>query len=243
MKKIILIVLLVVLGTLIITLPKTKESANSPDNNKSLPIIGDIDLPSLDLPFSEKSVKDEVWEVFENYLTFNKNRDLKGVESVVYKISPVCADSATRVDCDIRMGLAHQYGMALNKKDFTNVWSDDNQVILATNYWTEISEELDQYGRFRSIIFFIKIDDYWKLLSFSPTQGGAVTKGAASQEEINDRLIKYTEDNDEDGKLDYEEECLNILDRTNCVKTSPVARDTNGNGLWDSVEALMDQMQ
>ena len=154
---------------------------------------------------------------------------------MVYKIAPVCEDPKLRIDCEGRMGSAYSYGSTLKKEDFTNVWSDEKQIILSTDFWLESSEDMDQYGRFRSIIFFVKSETGWKLLSFSPTKGGATNKGAASQEEIDARLIRYTEDKDEDGA----EECIPAETKDTCVATNPKIRDTDGDGLWDGVEALM----
>jgi len=94
-------------------------------------------------------------------------------------------------------------------------------------------------GRHRAIIFFVKDNESLKLLSFSPFKGATVSKGVASREEIDDRLIIYTEDKDEDGIADYDEECLSPKEGEVCVKTNPKIRDTDGDGLWDGVQALM----
>lgn len=220
--------------------PQTSEENNQTDEQS-----GDtgILVPEQTLPFSN-APKDVAWAVFQKYLSYNKDKNLEGVKSVVYKVAPVCEDSKTRIDCEARMGSAYSYGSALKKEDFTNVWNDEKQIILSTDFWLESAKDLDQYGRFRSILFFVKgADNNWKLLSFSPYAGGAVNKGAASQEEIDSRLIIYTEDNDKDGMADYEEECLNKPNDSTCIKTSPKLRDTDGDGLWDSVEALMNSMK
>jgi hypothetical protein len=195
---------------------------------------------STPIKTKEISIKDTAWAVFQKYLAYNKEKNLDGVKSIVFKVNPVCADKVASEDCKNRMDSAYQYGSALKKEDFKNVWSDEKQIILATNFWTESSTDLDEYGRFRSIMFFIKgSDGQWKLLSFSPTKGNATNKGAASQKEIDDRLVRYTEDKDQDGIADYAEECLQTQDKSTCIVTSPKLRDTDGNGLWDGVQALM----
>jgi hypothetical protein len=212
---------------------KTEENNSELENTIKLKPI-DISLPLSNSP------KDVAWELFQKYLAYNKDRDLEGVKETVYKIAQVCEDPKQRIDCESRMGSAYSYGSQLKKEDFTNVWSDQKQIILSSDFWLESSEDLDQYGRFRSIIFFIKADDdSWKLLSFSPTQGGATRKGVASQEEVDARIMRYTEDKDEDGRADYEEECLNKPGDSACIKTNPKLRDTDGDGLWDGIEALM----
>jgi len=199
----------------------------------------DPNMPGITLPLSN-APKDIAWAVFQKYLGYNKDQNLEGVRSVVYKVASVCDDPKTTIDCKARMNLAYQYGSALKKEDFKNVWSDKKQIILSTDFWTESLKELDQYGRFRSIIFFVKgVDDGWKLLSFSPTQGNATSKGVASQEEVDARLITYTEDKDQDGMADYIEECIPAETKDTCIPTNPRIRDTDGDGWWDGVEALM----
>ncbi|MEK7200627.1 MAG: hypothetical protein AAB672_00645 [Patescibacteria group bacterium] len=210
---------------------------NSGTNTEKIKI--DPNIPGQTLPLSNDP-KDVAWALFQKYLAFNKARDFEGVKSVVYKIASVCTDPKTRIDCEARMNSAYQYGSTLKKEDFVNIWSDENQIILSTDFWLESIEKLDQYGRFRSIIFFVKgADNEWKLLSFSPTMGNATNKGAANQEEVDTRLIIYTEDKDKDGIADYIEECIPADIKDTCVPTNPKIRDTDGDGLWDGVEALM----
>ena len=240
-------ILVVILGVFLVVknvslAPTPEENQSNSQSSSTENSLGKIKIDPVvntqTLPFSD-SPKDVAWAVFSKYLAFNKEQNLAGVKSVVYKINPVCADEITSVDCKARMDSAYSYGSALKKADFVNIWSDEKQMILTTDFWLESSKEMDQYGRFRGIIFFVKGEAGWKLLSFSPTKGGATNKGLASQEEIDTRIIRYTEDQDFDGLADYEEECLNKPNDNTCIKTSPKLRDTNGNGLWDGVEALM----
>ena len=164
---------------------------------------------------------------------------MEGVKSTVYKVASVCADPKTRIDCEARMGAAYSYGSAFKKEDFTNIWNDEKQIILSTDF--EVKEDDISISRTRSIIFFIKdgAGDL-RMLSFSPSKGAVAGKDTtASRQEIDDRLIIYTEDKDQDGISDYQEQCLDTKEGEICIKTDPKIRDTNGNGLWDGVEALM----
>jgi len=239
-KKIIISVALILIAIALIFILSKMPSPLITDNQENglEKIEIDPNIPGMTLPLSN-TPKDIAWAVFQKYLAYNKSRDLEGVKSVVYKIASVCEDLKTRVDCEARMGAAYMYGSALRKEDFTNVWSDEEQIILSTDFWLESSKDLDQYGRFRSIIFFVKgTENNWKLLSFSPTKGGATNKGSASQEEVDTRLIRYTEDGDEDGRFDYDEECLAVKEGETCTKTNTKIRDTDGDDWWDGVEAL-----
>lgn len=196
----------------------------------------DPNIPGMTLPLSNDP-KDVAWALFQKYLGYNKIQDLDGVRSTVYKVASVCDDPKTTIDCKARMSLAYQYGSALKKEDFVNVWSDEKQIILSTDFKTE--ENVDTLRRTRSIIFFV-IDDTGdiRMLSFSPFKGAITSKGAASKEEFDYRILRYTEDKDKDGAMDYHEECLDAKEGEACTKTNPKVRDTDGDGWWDGVEAL-----
>jgi len=179
------------------------------------------------------------WALFQKYLDYNKVQNLDGVKTMVYKVASVCDDPKTTIDCKSRMGQAYAYGSALKKEDFTNVWSDDKQIILSTDF--KINEDDEVMGRNRAIIFFVKDDSGFKMLSFSPFKGATIGKvnTSASRQELMGRLVTYTEDNDNDGVADYDEQCLGIKEGESCTKTDPNLRDTDGDGHWDGVQALM----
>lgn len=235
------IVALLILGAILIFVKIPTNNGvgvEAPENNVRFEAP---DLNILPVTFDAKqSPKDQAWYLFQKYLAYNKQKNLAGVKSVVYKLSPLCESPDTVIDCEARMGSAYSYGNPLNKKDFVNVWSDEKQIILSTNFWTEDSDDMGVIGRFRSIIYFIKDENgNLKLLSFSPTKGGATEKGTAGEEELSYRIIRYTEDNDQDGIEDYTEECLAVKEGQTCLKTDPTIRDTDNDGFWDGVEVLM----
>ncbi len=208
---------------------------------ENTPLVEEPTLPDQTLPLSSDP-KTLAWNIFQKYVSYNKAHNLEGVKSVIYKLSPVCSNPAKKVECEARMDAAYEYGSEMNKGDFVNVWTDSKQTILSTDFWLETSKETDSFGRFRSTMFFVKdTEGNLKLLSFNPTQGGATVKGSATQEEIDTRIIRYTEDNDQDGRADYDEECLAVTKGTVCTKTNPSLRDTDGNGWWDGVDTLLNQ--
>lgn len=234
---VVLFIIAIVFVYLVATAPK-QNGALIAEENPDLPLTGfDPENIEQTLPLSN-SPKDVAWALFQKYLAYNQIRDLDGVKSVVYKIAPVCEDPKTKVDCEIRMGAAHSYGIALEKADFRHLWEDDKQIILSTDFWTE--EDEFNVGRFRSIIYFIRDSgDNLKLLSFSPAKGVVYSKGSASREELEERVVLHTEDNDLDGIADYQEQCLVVAEGEACVKTDPRVRDTDGDGLWDGIEVLL----
>ncbi|MEK7117104.1 MAG: hypothetical protein AAB837_02985 [Patescibacteria group bacterium] len=198
----------------------------------------DPDILGQTLPLSN-APKDVAWAVFSKYLAYNKVKNIEGVRSVVYKIASVCEDPKTRIDCEARMGLAYQYGVALKKEDFVNIWSDEKQIILATDF--KIKEDDVSISRARAIIFFVRDENKnLEMLSFSPFKGAVASKDTtALRQEIDDRLIIYTQDKDQDGMADYNEECLGAVEKETCMQTNPKLRNTNDDGWWDGVEALM----
>jgi hypothetical protein len=182
--------------------------------------------------------KELAWATFLKYLIYNKSRNLDGVKSVVYKVSAMCNAAIAGDECKDRMDMAYSYGSAFKKDDFVNVWSDGQQTILSTNF--KIGEDDQVMTRTRSIIFFVGNGLSLKLLGFSPDKGAILEKTASTtKEELIKKLIAYTEDGDQDGISDYDEQCSNIPQGQTCIKTDPKLRDTNSNGLWDGVEALM----
>lgn len=215
--------------------PATAPTGGTNESPEKIKI--DPGISGMTLPLSN-DIKDKAWEVFQKYLAFNKSKDIEGVRSVVYKIAPVCEDPKLRIDCEGRMGLAYSYGSVLKKESFTNVWSDGKQIILAGDF--KVTKQGDDQSRNRSIIFFLVGDDgSIKMLSFSPFSGATTGTGSASQKEIDDRLIIFTKDTDNDGISDYVEECIPADIKNTCVKTDPKNRDTDGDGYWDGVQALM----
>ncbi len=186
----------------------------------------------------KEATKTLAWDLFQKYLSYNKASDLSGVKSSVYKISEVCDMEVANQECKDRMQSAYSYGSVLKKEEFKNVWYDEKQIIISTDFWTENSAEMGAYGRFRAIIFFVKDQSgNWKMLSFSPFKGSITTTKEFKEDAENQAMVR-SEDSDLDGISDFEEKCLD-KNKANCTKTDPNKRDSDGDGLWDGVEALM----
>jgi hypothetical protein len=249
-KKILLIIaLVVIMGALIAFTfifnhpPKSPAVSNNigtttqiVDENKST-----VSTTSQAVKVQPISVKDTAWAVFQKYLSYNKDHNLNAVKGIVYKVNSVCTTAVASDECKNRMDSAYSYGSAFKKEDFTNVWSDNKQTILSTDF--KIGEDNNFIGRTRDIIFFIGNSSDLKLLSFSPSKGAILPKATSTREELLKKLTLYTEDNDQDGIADYDEQCVAPPTGQTCTKTSPTLRDTNGNGLWDGVDALINQMK
>ncbi len=184
---------------------------------------------------ASQSTKDKAWSVFQSYLKAATNKDLEALKKYTYKLSTVCLDPAQKADCEARMGTVAFFGSTFDKKDFVNVWSDEDQIILATNYNDASDGEI--YSRIRQIIYFLYDSGELKLLRFSPEQGFYLPKDFGSKEEIDKMLAIRTVDADQDGIEDYIESCIDKKD--GCINTDPTKRDTDGNGLWDGIEVQL----
>ncbi len=188
------------------------------------------------------SLRDQAWAVLTRYLDFAKKRDIKNLSLLSYQLTPACKNynesEQNKNDCNARMDTATAFGADLKKADFMTVWNDSKQIILVTDFKNIDSEEA--ISRTRGIVYFvIDANGEIKFLSFSPAKGATVMKSSASKEELETRLVRYTEDKDEDGKEDYLEECLSTSQDSSCQKTDPKIRDTDSDGLWDGIEALL----
>ena len=126
----------------------------------------------------------------------------------------------------------------INKSDYVNKWQDDKQAIYST-----IPKKIDNtesYGYKQGIIMFINKDGFWKVLSMSPEKTWTISKKGTNHTatQIEQELQAMMLDSDKDGLTDKEETCTADHDPA-CVKTDPNKRDTNGNGWWDGIEAVM----
>jgi hypothetical protein len=246
MKRNIIIALVIIIALLVIFAfrdrePRVKDPGLDDTNlevSTSTDTIGTTTITSTRVSPSPASLslKDKSWAVLEQYLKFAKDKNLEGLKTVSYQISAECKNSPKSDACLNKLSTVAFFGQELKKENFKYVWSDSKQIILATDFKFEENEQM--ISKTRGIIYFVIDKGAIKLLSFNPSKGAVVMKSTASKEELNDRLTRYTEDKDEDGKEDYLEECLSTSQEEGCVKTDTTKRDTNGDGFWDGIEAL-----
>jgi hypothetical protein len=184
---------------------------------------------------SAQTEKDEAWSVLEQYLNFAKDKNIEGVKSLSYQISDDCKDIAKKARCEEKITSVYLIGTALHKDDFKNIWSDKKQIILTTDFFR--ADDEDYAGLARSAVFFVKDGGKIKVLSFTPGRGAFTPKASSTEAEIITILNAKSKDEDQDGLQDAAETCTD-LESSNCVKTDPTKRDTDGDGYWDGIEAL-----
>lgn len=144
------VALVVVLGTILVFAPNGERATNS--TNGSL-------FSGLSLPFTNKvpSLSDSftvtaAWSAFQDYLKFAKAHDLEGVRSLSYQVSETCSNPEKTTDCYALMDSVYWIASEFKLADFTNVFADDKQIILTTDYMTT-SGDTDPT---KVVIYFVK---------------------------------------------------------------------------------------
>jgi carboxypeptidase C (cathepsin A) len=179
------------------------------------------------LSTKETKEKDAAWAVLQSYIAFAKAKDITGVTSLSYQLSPSCKEYTknedNKKDCDTKMENVANIGSQLEKEKLTNVWYDDKQIILSSQF-TQTTEK-DVSTSFQQSAFFVKKDGAIKILNFTNAKGVILLVGSSTPSEMIERLNKATRDADKDGLPDAED-------------TDPNKRDVDGNGFWDGIQAV-----
>ena len=181
-------------------------------------------------------IKEEAWETFQKYLASAKDQDLETLKTISYQLGETCRDESKIKECKDLMGNAYFFGSGMEKSSLTELVYDDKQIILFGKYMENISDSMISFQR--PIIYFVREGESVKLLSFNPFQGSFLMRGDIATSTITEKLAKVTKDTDGDTIPDVIEECDEDVPVENCVKTDPSKRDTDGDGFWDSTQAL-----
>lgn len=212
------------------------------DTNNLISVVSTVILPKpqLTLPSLESGLADRAWQVFQNYLTSAKAHDLEGLRKVSYQISSVCNDPTQEKACFARMDGAYDLGIQFKRKEMTNLWSDNKQIIMASAYTTVDDTSFGSRGMARAIIYFTRDEaGNPKVLSFNGLDGSFVLKKDLSDEELDQHLLESIQDDDEDGLPNKVETCADKNSSLSlCTETDPNKRDTNEDGWWDGIEIL-----
>lgn len=183
--------------------------------------------------------KGRAWKVFQNYITASRDHNRETMQELSYKLSDVCAADFESQECIDRMNTVYNIASEFERADF-EVWSDDKQIVLVTPWREEDTGKT--ILRMRQIIYFLKEGGSIKLLAFKPWQGTFMVKNVENPrpiEELQNKLIEYTDDTDNDGIDDYLEGCRSSSQNETCVQTDPTVRDTDGDGYWDGLEPFL----
>ena len=154
--------------------------ANNPSDNGGIVEINP-QFPGQTLPLSNDP-KDIAWAVFQKYLNYNKDLNLEGVRSIVYKIASVCNDPKTTIDCKARMNSAYQYGSALKKENLIPDETRDTFLSLHLNKTTP-------WGYRNEINYDIGTKEKPKLLDIATTEYFIWLPTYSSEEKISKNCL------------------------------------------------------
>ncbi len=182
-------------------------------------------------------VKSAAWKVFEAYTKAVELKNINEVKRLSYQISDACLDETMAKECDERMATAYNFAKQFKFEDMKYTAYDNKQIILSGDYFESLDGTSPSFAR--GALYFVREGIDIKFLSLNPFLGAIIIRedGEATTT-VRDRLIDATEDQDLDYQLDVFERCVGMSALPGCVQTDPKKRDTDGDGWWDSIEAL-----
>lgn len=237
LKKLIIVIIVVVLLLLGLIYLITRQSTpvvEEPTLEESIVEESTIEEPTVEELVNEKPAQDP-WSVLQQTISYAKNKDINGINTIFYKPLPPCSDAQ---ECSEILDFIYNMVSQLNEKDFVNRWEDSKQIILSTNPKKDDYLEAKRYKK--DYIYFTKDDSgNLKLLSLilGKTWSHTTKNTNLTEAQIEQELQKMMLDTDQDGLTDMEETCSGGEQyNPECVKTDPLKRDTDGNGWWDGTE-------
>lgn len=222
------------------TLLKGEESTNN-KSQANYSIVGEIGNFVKGIVQNEGRIRTSAWKVFEEYRNASQNHDIAKIEELSYKLSSTCTDLTMNDECNLRMDSIVELTADFVKKDFSNVWYDENQIILFTD--PKKSEEENKTSYTKSYIFFTRDEQgNPKVASIDPGQVFSFTRQAdLTDQEIEEELWSIIMDSDKDGVPDIYELCEDTAQICENEWTKPNIRDTDGDGWWDGMESYVNR--
>ena len=184
---------------------------------------------------------DEAWKIFDQYVlalqSVSQGGNLNTLNKVVYKAQPSCPTGSEN-QCKQMGSFLYESVKNFDKIGYVNIFADERQIILSTELKRndQNAPKISYIGYERGYLFFAKDQSgVLKLVSVNPSREWNVTKTATDPEQTLNKMVK---DSDNDGITDQEETCTGASEfNKKCVKTDPQNKDSDGDGLWDGIEA------
>ncbi len=187
-------------------------------------------------------IKKIAWTAWQGYLSAAKDNDFLKLKSYSYQNSDTCNDPAKTKECNDLMTGAYKVGLQFVEKDFVNVWFDQKQIILSTNFITDQSDNARSFVQKR-IYFTRDSNGTPKILSYSfPDEVTYIfidKSQPMATSTVDARLTERVKDSDQDGLPDEVETCTYQGATKDCVKTNPNKRDSLGDGWWDGIRIFL----
>jgi len=163
------------------------------------------------------SLKDQAWNVFENYLTAAKNHNLAALSSLSYQISSTCKDSSQQAACFQRMDSVYTAAKDFKEADFTHIISDSKQIILYTD-WNQVYNTSVTIVA-RSLIYFTR-----------------TPLGTPQVLSLNLSQAEYISHTDSNGKTLTQAQIDAAVTASTTADDLALQKDTDHNGWWDSIQ-------
>lgn len=229
-----------------------QDNSTNLENQDSSVISGDKNPSNISTSSNQISseisspTSDQLWEIFSKYLDFAKKQDRDNLKKVAYQLSPSCTSTPVSSECKSKMSAVYEAGKSITRNDFTLIWSDKRQAIVSSE--AKKIEDSQSVGYQKSIVVFARNDQgQFGILALDPQRSWLVKKNATTtNESLYKRAGDLMIDTDKDGVTDDFEKCIfpdSLLILSECKKTDPQNRDTNGDGWWDGVGMYIDSLR
>ncbi len=188
------------------------------------------------IPTGNKITTTDSWKLFDQYVLAVKDQNIDALNQISYKKMPSCPPGSEK-ECNALLVFVYDSVKNLDKSKYTNIISDNKQIILSTNLvYTPPSEDKKTALYEKGYLLLAKDNaGVLKLVSFSPNKiWGINTEGSSTYKQTLDEMVV---DSDNDGATDQAEICSGASKYdSKCKKTDPNKMDTDGDGLWDGIE-------
>ncbi len=157
MKKYLGLLMLLAIVVLILFFGKVNYQAQTTAQSGKLSLFNyNFSLPSFGrTSVSDPQIAKDAYSTFERYINYARSHDLVGLETVSYKISATCSDPTQEQKCFELMDNVAKVGALVKESDFKNVFSDDKQIVIFTDFRT-LSEPPLNNEPVRFVLFFVR---------------------------------------------------------------------------------------
>lgn len=214
-------------------------------NNKINNVVNNKDVSTTSVTKSEadKGTNEAVstgknydlWPIFDKSVLALKNKDVKAFNKISYKQVAVGEEESF---ISMASGM-YKLASEVVKSEYVNKIGDSKQYI----YSTPLNTTEEGYAYKQGVVIFIKDGDTWKLLLNNENYWGISKAGTnKTLAEVQNELRLMTKDSDNDGLTDDQENCSGASEyKLNCKKTDPNKKDTDGDGWWDGINAIINK--
>ncbi len=195
----------------------------------------EIDTKSASVTTTTTSTnKSDLWPIFDKMLVALRDQNISEYNKYSYRQVPL----DQRSQFSQISSFLYSQSKNISKVSYVNKWQDAKQAIYSTEPKKVDTEK--SYSYVQSVVKFIYTNNTWKVVNVNPEITWSIAKSTnkLTTAEVDAELRAMFLDTDKDGITDVEEKCIGSFQGdSKCIKTDPNKRDTDGNGLWDGIDA------